>query len=221
MTTNSTHPRERLVRTAANLVHRQGWTITGINQILTDAGIPKGSFYYYFRSKEALGVAVLQMHYATIKDLLDRTVLNTGLSPETSVSEFFRELRSGTVAEEFKFGCPAGNLANENATQCPALLTEAMRALNLYRDSWTQLIQRAQARGMIPADRNAGEMAITVAMLMQGAFLGLKCTNQFEHLDLAHATIHQLCFGAQAKTGAGSTPRFTGREAAPSHALAS
>src|SRR5690349_6382471 len=114
--TTATHPRERLIHTAARLVHRQGWTITGINQILNEAGIPKGSFYYYFRSKEALGVAVLQLHHANLKKLLESTLTNTQHTPEVALSEFIRELRDGALADVFRFGCPAGNLASETAT---------------------------------------------------------------------------------------------------------
>lgn len=192
---STTHPRERLVKTAANLVHRQGWTITGINQILTEAGIPKGSFYYYFRSKEALGVAVLQHHHAILKGLLERTLLNESLPPEMALQELLHEIVSGPLAEEFKFGCPAGNLASEIATQCPALLTEANRSLDLYRESWTALIRRGQKSGEIKSELDAMELGHTAMMLLQGAFLSAKCSGRTEALKTAHGIFQQLFFG--------------------------
>jgi TetR/AcrR family transcriptional repressor of nem operon len=197
---SSTHPRERLVKTAANLVHRQGWTITGINQILTEAGIPKGSFYYYFRSKEALGVAVLQHHHTILKGLLERTLLNDSLTPESAVGELVREVVSGPLAEDFKFGCPAGNLAGEIATQCPALLTEANRSLDLYRDAWTTLIRRGQKSGEIHADLDAADLGHTAMMLLQGAFLSAKCSGRPEALETAHGVYQRLFFGTTKAT---------------------
>ena len=197
---SSTHPRERLVKTAANLVHRQGWTITGINQILTEAGIPKGSFYYYFRSKEALGVAVLQHHHTVLKGLLERTLLNESLPAEIAINEFVQEVISGPLAQEFKFGCPAGNLASEIATQCPALLTEANRSLDLYRETWTTLIRRGQKSGEISAGLDAAELGHTAMMLLQGAFLSAKCSGRTEALEIALGIFHRLFFGTIAQT---------------------
>lgn len=221
---NNIHPRERLVRTAATLVHHQGWTITGINQILTEAGIPKGSFYYYFRSKEALGVAVLQHHYNCIKELLERTLTNEALTPDAAIYAFLSEVVSGKLAAEFRYGCPAGNLANEIATQCPALLTEANRALDLYRDSWTSLIRRAQRDGLTESDTPPAELGEAANMLIQGAFLVAKCKNSTAALELAHSTVHRLLFGqAQSKSLSLAASAHDGRSstAAMQPALAS
>lgn len=193
-TLNTSHPRERLVRTAATLVHRQGWTITGINQILTEAGIPKGSFYYYFRSKEALGVAVLQHHYANLKTLLERTLMNESLRPVEAIREFTREISIGQAAEEYRFGCPAGNLAGEIATQCPALLAEANRSLELYRQAWSQLIARAQRAGEISSELDADTLASSATMLVQGALLAFKCAGTPTPINLLTQTLEKLFF---------------------------
>lgn len=212
--TSVTHPRERLVRTAAALVHRQGWTITGINQILTEAGIPKGSFYYYFRSKEALGVAVLQHHYGNLKTFLERTLLNESLSLDDALHAFFVEVTTGPLAAEYKYGCPVGNLANEIATQCPALLAEASRALDLYRDSFTALARRGQKEGF-PSNFDSHAFGRIATMLVQGAFLASKSDGTTEALSLAHNAISKLAFGKEASNVALNTAHqnFAGQSA--------
>lgn len=195
MNSSSTHPRERLINTAATLVHQQGWTATGINQILSEAGIPKGSFYYYFRSKEALGVAVIQLHYANIKMLLDRTLANQGLSPDTAIYELLKELTSKDLEMPYKYGCPVTALASEVATQSPALLAEANRCVGLYETAWAQLISRGQKEGLISPTIDPVEFAKTATTTLQGGFLGVRRTSTTEPLELAFASIYQTLFG--------------------------
>lgn len=216
MNASAAHPRDRLINTAATLVHQQGWTATGINQILSEAGIPKGSFYYYFRSKEALGVAVIQLHYANIKMLLDRTLGNQGLSPDTAIYELLKELTSKNFEMPYKYGCPATALASEVATQSPALLAEANRCISLYETAWAQLISRGQKEGLISPTIDPVEFAKIATTAMQGGFLGVRRTSTPESLELAFASVYQTLFG---KSIVGLHAR--GADVSKLHALAS
>ena len=216
---NPTHPRERLIRTASTLVHRQGWTLTGINQILTEAGIPKGSFYYYFRSKEALGVAVLERHHENLAQLMQRTLLDAEQPPMASVSAFFLELSNGPLAEIYRFGCPAGNMACESATQCPPLLNEAQRSVELYRQSWEKLVRRAKTDGLVCRGTDPAELASTIVMLLQGAFLATRSAGTFEPLEKAHTAVSQLLFDDSQQSMLAT--RYSAQMTAAPHALAS
>ena len=57
--------REHLLATGEQLCLQRGFTGMGLSELLKTAEVPKGSFYHYFRSKEAFGVAMLERHYAT------------------------------------------------------------------------------------------------------------------------------------------------------------
>ena len=56
--------REHLLATGEQLCLQRGFTGMGLSELLKTAEVPKGSFYHYFRSKEAFGVAMLERHYA-------------------------------------------------------------------------------------------------------------------------------------------------------------
>lgn len=56
--------REHLLVTGEHLCMQRGFTGMGLSELLKTAGVPKGSFYHYFRSKEAFGVAMLERHFA-------------------------------------------------------------------------------------------------------------------------------------------------------------
>ncbi len=62
--------REHLLATGELLMHR-GFTGMGLSELLKTAEVPKGSFYHYFRSKEAFGVALLERHYAGYHSAVD------------------------------------------------------------------------------------------------------------------------------------------------------
>jgi len=55
--------REELIQTTSKLFHEQGYNATGRNQIIDEASIAKGSFYYNFKSKEELCIAFLDFHH--------------------------------------------------------------------------------------------------------------------------------------------------------------
>ena len=57
--------REHLLATGERLCMHRGFTGMGLSELLKTAEVPKGSFYHYFRSKEAFGVAMLERHYAS------------------------------------------------------------------------------------------------------------------------------------------------------------
>lgn len=195
MNNTATHPRERLIKTAATLVHQQGWTATGINQILSDAGIPKGSFYYYFRSKEALGIAVIQLHYANTKQLLDRTLCNAGLSPDTAVYELLKELSTRDQDSVYVNGCPLSSIASEVANQSQLLLAEANRTLALYENAWAQLISRGQKEGSISPTLDPIEHGKIASHILQGGLVGVRRLQNVEPLELAFASIYHSLFG--------------------------
>jgi AcrR family transcriptional regulator len=60
METQEVTMREHIIQTASRLFHEQGYNLTGVNQIIEEAGIAKASLYYHFPSKEDLCVAYLQ-----------------------------------------------------------------------------------------------------------------------------------------------------------------
>ena len=61
-----TNTREEIIRKGAELIHAQGFKATGLQQVLQTAGIPKGSFYFYFKSKEDFGLEIIDYFNAII-----------------------------------------------------------------------------------------------------------------------------------------------------------
>lgn len=100
--------REQLIYTAAGMIHEHGYNNVGIKSILDELKVPKGSFYYYFDSKESLGVAIIDLYIEDLSSVIDKSEKTIdGLRDFFNI--FFNRLRE----LDMKRGCPIGNLILE------------------------------------------------------------------------------------------------------------
>ena len=105
--------RQSLVRYGVELLTEQGFGSTGIDQILRHLNVPKGSFYHYFSSKEAFGLAVIDSYADYFQQKLDRWLTDTRLTPLTRPDRFMEDARRSMIRYDFKRGCLIGNLSQE------------------------------------------------------------------------------------------------------------
>ena len=80
-----------LVDAGTQLILEQGYHHTGIQEVLQAAGVPKGSFYYYFPSKEAFGREVIAQFAAAYVERLERWLGETTQSPLTRLHRHLDE----------------------------------------------------------------------------------------------------------------------------------
>ena len=71
MNTNTSDTRQHILDTAQPIILDKGFTAVGLNQLLSAAAVPKGSFYHYFKSKEAFGEALLDSYFENYQARLD------------------------------------------------------------------------------------------------------------------------------------------------------
>jgi TetR/AcrR family transcriptional repressor of nem operon len=76
----STDTRYHIIQTGADLIGQKGFGATGINGVLTSAGVPKGSFYHYFKSKNDFGLAIIDFFAEEYDAKLDRIFNDTSRS---------------------------------------------------------------------------------------------------------------------------------------------
>jgi TetR/AcrR family transcriptional repressor of nem operon len=105
--------RETLIRAGLELLTSQGFTATGLDTVLKLAGIPKGSFYHYFDSKEAFGRALMDAYDAYFCTMLDRWLLDTTRPALERLAAFVDNARTGMARYDYTRGCLVGNLGLE------------------------------------------------------------------------------------------------------------
>ncbi|MFJ8151576.1 TetR/AcrR family transcriptional regulator [Streptomyces sp. NPDC094468] len=140
---------------ARSLIEERGYSALGVAEICAAAGVPKGSFSYFFASKEALALAVVDEHWEAQKRAWTR-VLTGEAEPLGRLRQLFEETEAGQRAAQegcgTVSGCLSGNLTLELSNQ-----TEAVRGrLQEIFDAQVGMVESVVAEA-----RERGEAAVT------------------------------------------------------------
>lgn len=182
-----TNTRERLITTAAELFWRQGYSQTGVNEIMQQAQTTSGSFYHFFPTKDDLLLAVVD-HVGNLleNDVFDRAAKSTN-DPIERVIAVVEASRRHLVTNDFVFGSPLGTLAAELSESHPAV---RLRIAELFGD-WVDRIRGYldDAGDRLPpaADREA--LARFVLSAVEGAVLQARVDRNLAAFD---ATVSEL-----------------------------
>jgi len=125
--TAATNKRERLVQAAKDLIHRQGYNKTTLADIADSSGVPLGNVYYYFKTKDEIGSAVIHERSEELDHMYDQwNELPNALDRLNALLDLPLQMRAVITSS----GCPIGSLAQELNKENNDLTSEAARLLN-------------------------------------------------------------------------------------------
>jgi TetR/AcrR family transcriptional repressor of nem operon len=167
--------RERLIEEASRLFHARSYEAVGVQELCEAAGINKGSFYHFFKSKDDLAGAVIDAYGEAIRDELLAPALADDVSPLARIERFFdqltREMRSGRRDLGVTPGCPLANLAGELCNHEPKLRRKLARVFDGMREALEATVRDAIAAGELPRGTDAARGAEALVALAEGACL--------------------------------------------------
>jgi len=180
--------REKILRAANDLFYLHGYNATGVDRIISAAAVTKGNFFYHFKNKEELAVAVLDWHrdLAFAEIGLDR-ILAEG-SPRTALLKLVRAMAGRMTCEEASCrirGCFFGNFALELSAGSEAVRQKVRHIFDGFRDLIQSLLEKARAAGELRPDLDARAIAGMILALMEGAVLLDKTTQTTTETDHA------------------------------------
>lgn len=132
--------KKRIIETAGDLFWKNGYTKTGVNEILKATGLPKGSFYFYFKKKSDVAKAVLQYYSSKIIDLL-RSVAAASDS-WASFCDSFLHIYQEELADKQYYGCPLAVVGMEIAFQEEELVKHYHEAMEEVRKIFMQALRK-------------------------------------------------------------------------------
>lgn len=176
--------RELLLRGGLEVLTEKGFAATGIDEVLKRVGVPKGSFYHYFDSKEAFGAALIERYASYFARKLERHFRDDSMTPLERIKAFADDAQAGMARHDFRRGCLIGNLGQEMAA-----LPESFRGrLSAVFDDWEQRLARcleaAQQRGQIPGTVDCAQHASFFWIGWEGAVLRAKLERSAKALDI-------------------------------------
>ena len=174
----------KILEVAAALVHLKGFNHTGIQEILLAAGVPKGSFYFYFKNKEEFGLDLVD-HYMQFFMLMARTHLEASQFPPLErLKRFFDAFRVISEEKECKTGCPIGNIAQEMSGQNEAFRAKLDQAFEKMSDGICRCLEEAQRRGEVDRKLDPQKTADFILNSWEGALVRMKAEKSAEPLKL-------------------------------------
>ena len=175
--------RNELIQIGSQIVVRQGFKAASINQILSHAGVPKGSFYYYFSSKEDFGLAIINDFAERYQNKLDNILGNETLSPLARLREYFELGIADMKNSECAHGCLMGNLAQELSAQNELFRDRLSQVFTDWEDSFTECLQAAAAVGEISSNKDISTLAKFILSGWQGAILQAKVAKSVSPME--------------------------------------
>jgi len=189
--------RGKLLDTALERFQAQGFNGCGVQDITDAAGVPKGSFYNHFKSKEALALEVLDIYGQGNRfDLLS----DDGVPPIARLRDHFEFMADRFEGWNFTKGCLLGNFANETADTNPAIRDAMTAAFERWIDAVGAVLRQAQAQGLVDARHDPDKLARFLVCAWEGAITAAKVGKTRGPLD----DFFTLGFGTLLTTAAAS-----------------
>ncbi|MFF0291218.1 TetR/AcrR family transcriptional regulator [Streptomyces sp. NPDC005262] len=176
--------REKILGAAHSLIELRGYSALGVAEICETAGVPKGSFYYFFESKEALALAVIDEQWALQRSDWAR-ILESDAQPlqrmrqlceETEAEQLAGQQSCGTVS-----GCMFGNLTLEMSNRTEAVRRRLQQIFDDQVAMVEAVITEAHERGEVTVS-DTREAARSVAAQLEGQVLFAKLYNNASQL---------------------------------------
>jgi TetR/AcrR family transcriptional regulator, transcriptional repressor for nem operon len=163
--------RERLLEAGVRTFSKAGFNGCSVQDITDAAGVPKGSFYNHFESKEALGAAALQ-HYWTDGACDQLKILTRpDMSPRERLRTYFEEATAEMAQIGFTCGCLVGNMAAELSDHSPIIAIQLSAIFLGWSGQVAECIRAAQAAGEIESNADPDQLAAFVLNAWEGAVL--------------------------------------------------
>ncbi len=195
--------KERLLQVAFDLIWDSSYNTVSVDQICERAGVNKGSFYYYFKSKEELAVAAYEEHWREKQPELDR-IFSAQVPPLERLSRWCQYLYERQRQKATKYGrvcgCPYASVGSELATQDEKIRTKAQELFERNLKYLESAVVDAAREGLVHGSdpRVLAERAYSLAL---GMLLRAKVRNELKVLEQLEPALLDV-IGAKAAVAA-------------------
>ena len=164
----------QIIEKGIELFSKKGYGNVGLNEILTAANIPKGSFYYYFKSKEDFGLQVIDTYSKNTLVYLKKNLLNKKKSSKERLLAFFIEMAKIYRNNGYTEGCLLGNSSLELGDISIQFAAKTAEELNKWQEVFEQCIKEGQADGSIKSGFDTAKLSNFILNSWEGTLVRMK-----------------------------------------------
>lgn len=185
--------KQGIIREGLKILYRKGYNGTGVKEITDAAGIPKGSFYNYFKSKEDFAIAA--MRYFTGKELasMNRILTDETLPPLKRIETLYTMKCEHFIQKNaFSLGCYLCNITLEMADISQSIAAAAADAFEREKQPLLRCLQQAQLAGEISPERDIQQIADLIRNSWLGALVIMKAAKNETPLEGFQQMLHDI-----------------------------
>ena len=180
-----TDTRERLLDAALQLVWQEGVGAASVDDICGKAGVQKGSFYHFFKSKSELIIAALENHWETARPELDR-VFSPSVAPVERLREFFHHMLQRQVQKREQagrvLGCPYMSAGLSSSGEERLIREHVEKIFALYHKYFESAVRDGKADGTIVV-KDVPLAVETVFQIIEGAMAAGRIQNSLKPIE--------------------------------------
>ena len=191
----ATDVRSHILDTAQLLIAARGFSGVGLNEILVGARVPKGSFYYYFASKEAFGSDLLEHYFSKYLIELDGLLGDERVPARKRLAAYWRFWRNNQESEDPEGKCLAVKLGAEVSDISEDMRVALKNGTSSIINRLSRVVKEGLADGSIESSRDPHDLAETLYQLWLGASTMAKIVRSAVPFDRAMTATDQILSG--------------------------
>jgi TetR/AcrR family transcriptional repressor of nem operon len=166
--------RRRLIESGLTLIGKQGFAGSGVADFTASAGVPKGSFYQYFESKQSYAIELLDDYWRTIEDKHTKVLLDDRYAPLDRIARHFHSIGQDHKQQKYALGCLIGNLGVEIAGSGEDAQAKLRQILKRWASLLSKCLKQAQEVDDLDRNRDVEELAAALIESWEGAVMRSK-----------------------------------------------
>ena len=189
-----TDVRQHIIDQGKAIITRKGFAGVGLNEILSAADVPKGSFYHYFKSKELFGEAMLEDYITGYLDEMELVLGQPGKSAAQALMAYWSSWTSASLdGSACDCRCLVVKLSSEVADMSEPMRVALLDGTHRIIARLALAIAQGRADASLPSVADPGQMAATLYQLWLGAAMLTKLRRDASALQTAwQATLDLL-----------------------------
>lgn len=168
---NEVSTRQKLLNVSRQLMMRKGYNATTVDDVCKAAEVTKGAFFHYFKSKEALGVSVLEQYWEQRQQQFAKGDWIEAESPLVQIKQFLTTVADVFVNDPDGCSCLAGSVTQELATTSPVFRSQVSQLFDAWTEQIKPLLLAAQAQASAASDIDIDELADHIVAVVEGALI--------------------------------------------------
>lgn len=162
MSSKAAATRFTILEKAFEIIYTKGYQTTSVDEIIAATKVTKGAFYYHFKTKDEMGLAI-------INEIVKPTMMNSLVAPLEDATDPLTQIYEMTKALLFDIpfltiesGCPVGNLAHEMTPWNMAFGTALSEIITTWKGTIEQSLKKGKKKGVVGKDVNEEQVAYFV-----------------------------------------------------------